>query len=270
MRRKAKRQRPLARSIELIAIAGLPEIRRGDDLAALVHKACHSNRTALRNGDVLVLAQKIVSKAEGAMVDLRTIVPSEKALALGAKRTALRPELAGTANDPRFLEVVLQQSRRIVRDEHVLIVETHHGFVCANAGVDHSNVPGKDMVTVLPRDPDRSAAEIARALRKLTGKSIAVIISDTFGRPWRLGLTNVAIGAAGLPVLQDLRGKRDRTRKPLQATILAIADELAAAAGLVMGKAEGIPAVILRGYRFRKASQPASAILRPPREDLFR
>jgi len=270
MRRKAKQKRVVARSIELIPVAGLPEIQPGDDLAALVHQTCRSNRKPLRSGDILVLAQKIVSKAEGALVDLRTVVPSDKALALAAKRTALRPELAGTANDPRFLEVVLQQSRRIVRDEHVLIVETHHGFVCANAGVDHSNVLGQDMVTVLPRDPDGAAASLTRDLRKLTGVSIAVIISDTFGRPWRLGLTNVAIGAAGLPVLLDLRGKRDRIRKPLQATVLAVADELAAAAGIVMGKADGIPAVIVRGYRFQASKQQAAAILRRAQEDLFR
>src|SRR5262249_44694547 len=143
------------------------------------------------------------------------------------------------ASDARFLEVVLRESRRVVRAEHVLIVETQHGFVCANAGVDHSNVPGEEMVTVLPRDPDASAERLARSLRKLTRRRVAVIVSDTFGRPWRLGLTNVAIGAAGLRVLTDLRGTRDRTKKKLQATILAVGDEIAAAAGLVMGKADG-------------------------------
>ncbi len=152
----------------------------------------------------------------------------------------------------------------------VLIVETHHGFVCANAGVDHSNVPGEDVVTLLPTDPDRSARLLAAALRRLTRKRVAVVISDTFGRPWRLGLTNVAVGAAGVPVLLDLRGTRDRNSKPLQATILAIADDLGAAAGLVMGKREGIPAVIIRGYKYRAAQEPATKIIRPAREDLFR
>src|SRR5437016_7105189 len=145
--------------------------------------------------------------------------------------------------------------RAALRSDRVLIAETHHGFVCANAGVDHSNVPGDDLVTLLPRDPDGSAEKLAAALRKITGKRIAVIITDTFGRPWRLGLTNVAIGASGLPVLVDLRGTRDRDGKPLTATVLAVADELAAAAGLLMGKAEGTPAVLIRGYRDRKSTR---------------
>jgi len=258
------------RSIQLIPVAGLPEIKTGDDLAVLLQRACRAQKTPLLAGDIVVVAQKVVSKAEGAIVDLESVVPSAKALELAAKRAALKPTLAGIANDPRFLEVVLQQSRRIVREEHVLIVETHHGFVCANAGVDHSNVPGESRVTLLPRDPDASAAQLASALHRLTRRHVAVIISDTFGRPWRLGLTNVAIGSAGLPVLVDLRGKRDRTKKPLYATILAVADELAAAAGLVMGKAEGVPAVIVRGYRLRRSRDRAARIIRPPQEDLFR
>jgi coenzyme F420-0:L-glutamate ligase/coenzyme F420-1:gamma-L-glutamate ligase len=168
------------------------------------------------------------------------------------------------------VEVILQQSRRIVRDGPVLIVETHHGFVCANGGVDHSNVPGDDVVTVLPVDPDRSARKLAAELRRIAKKRVAVIISDTFGRPWRLGLTNVAIGAAGVPALRDLRGSRDRDAKPLQATILAVADELAAAGGLLMGKSEGIPVVVVRGYRYRPANERATSIIRPADEDLFR
>jgi coenzyme F420-0:L-glutamate ligase/coenzyme F420-1:gamma-L-glutamate ligase len=152
----------------------------------------------------------------------------------------------------------------------VLIVETHHGFVCANAGVDHSNVSGHDVVTLLPRNPDRSARKIAVALEKRTGKRLAVIISDTFGRPWRLGLTNVAIGAAGVPVLLDLRGTRDRHGKPLSSTILAVADELAAAAGLLMGKSEGFPVVLIRGHRYPSVFEPARRIIRPASEDLFR
>ena len=158
----------------------------------------------------------------------------------------------------------------MVRSDHVLIAETRHGFVCANAGVDHSNVPGHDVVTLLPRNPDRSAKKLAAALRQRTGKRIAVIISDTFGRPWRLGLTNVAIGASGVPVLLDLRGTRDRQGKPLTATILATADELAAAAGLLMGKSEGSPVVLVRGYRYASVDQPAARIIRPAVEDLFR
>ncbi len=247
-------------SIELISIAGLPEIREGNDLARLIVGAARNTRIVFHNGDILVIAQKAVSKAEGRLVQLSTIEPSPHASQLAAKGR----------RDPRLVEIILRESRRIVRDHPVLIAETHHGFVCANAGVDHSNVPGEDVVTLLPRDPDGSARRIASEIHKLTRKRIAVIISDTFGRPWRLGLTNVAIGAAGVPVLRDLRGTRDRHSKPLQATILAVADELAAAAGLLMGKSEGTPAVVVRGYRYRPADERATSIIRPAAEDLFR
>ena len=266
---RAMPRSPRSHPIQLLPVSGIPEIKRGDDLARLLYRACRLSGTPLRGGDVLVVAQKVVSKAEGATVELSSVRPSEKALELARRRAATRSGPA-KADDPRLLEVVLGQSRRIVRDEHVLIVETHHGLVCANAGVDHSNVPGEDRVTLLPRDPDRSAARLARALGRLTGKPVAVIISDTFGRPWRLGLTNVAIGAAGLPVLLDLRGKPDRTGKRLEATIVAVADELAAAAGLAMGKARGIPAVIIRGYPFPASRGRARDLLRPAQEDLFR
>jgi len=246
--------------VELIPIVGLPEIREGNDLARLILGAALDERISFHNGDILVIAQKIVSKAEGRLASLSTIEPSSHASQLAAKGK----------RDPRLVEIILRESRRIVREHPVLIVETQHGFVCANAGVDHSNVPGEDVVTLLPRDPDGSARRIATEIRKLTRKRVAVIISDTFGRPWRLGLTNVAIGAAGVPVLLDLRGTSDRNSKPLQATILAVADELAAAAGLVMGKSEGIPAVVIRGYRYRSADERATSIIRPADEDLFR
>jgi coenzyme F420-0:L-glutamate ligase / coenzyme F420-1:gamma-L-glutamate ligase len=229
-------------------------------VARLIVDAARKRRIGLRQDDILVVAQKIVSKAEGCAVRLSSVEPSAKAQQLAAARN----------KDPRLVEVILRESRRIVRDNPVLIVETHHGFVCANAGVDHSNVPGDDVVTLLPRDPDGSAQKLAAAIRQRTGKLIAVVISDTFGRPWRLGLTNIAIGAAGVPVLRDLRGTRDRQGKPLQATILAVADDLAAAAGLVMGKVEGVPAVVVRGYRYRRADERASRIIRPAAEDLFR
>ena len=246
--------------LQLFRIAGIPEICRGDDLAKRVAVAARRAGIQFQDGDILVFAQKIVSKAEGAVVRLTTVKPSPQARLLAAR----------LKKDPRAVQVVLNESRRIVRSDHVLITETHHGFVCANAGVDHSNVPGNDVVTLLPRNPDRSAQKLAAGLRKQSGKRVAVIISDTFGRPWRLGLTNVAIGAAGVPVLRDLRGASDRHAKPLQATILAVADELAAAAGLVMGKSEGIPAVVIRGYRYRPADERATSIIRPAAEDLFR
>ncbi|MBZ5541873.1 MAG: coenzyme F420-0:L-glutamate ligase [Acidobacteriia bacterium] len=248
-------------TVQLLALPGMPEIRKGDDLASAIAGAARKQGLAFEDGDVLVVAQKIVSKAEGCIVALAQVRPSAAARALGKT----------LHSDPRFVEVVLSETRRIVRESpHALIVETHHGFVCANAGVDRSNVPGRNVVSLLPRDPDASAKRLAAALRKRTKKRVAVIISDTFGRAWRLGLVNVAIGAAGLPVLRDLRGERDRTGKRLHATILAVADELAAAAGLLMGKAEGVPAVVIRGYPFAPASEPAAKIIRPAREDLFR
>lgn len=247
-------------AIKLLPILGLPEIRKGDDVARRIVESSRRAKMTFEHGDVLVIAQKIVSKAEGRLVRLSGVKPSSPALELAAK----------LKKDPRLVEVILRESRRIVRSDPVLIVETHHGFVCANAGVDHSNIPGRGVVSLLPRHPDRTARSLAAALRKRTGKRIGVIISDTFGRPWRLGLTNVAIGAAGVPALLDLRGTRDLHGKPLQATILAVADELAAAAGLLMGKADAIPAVVIRGYRYHPTLDPASRIIRPSGEDLFR
>jgi len=256
----AKKARAASPDVRLIRLSGLPEIRRGDDLSEQITNAARKARLRFENGDVLVVAQKIVSKAEGAVVELATIEPSPQAQAIGARQK----------KDPRQVEVILKESRRLVRTDPVMISETRHGYVCANAGVDHSNVPGDDVVTLLPRDPDQSAKKLAAALRKRTRKRIAVIISDTFGRPWRLGLTNVAIGASGVPVLHDLRGTRDRDGKPLTATILAIADELAAAAGLLMCKSEGFPVVLIRGYRYNPSAEPATSIIRPAAEDLFR
>jgi coenzyme F420-0:L-glutamate ligase/coenzyme F420-1:gamma-L-glutamate ligase len=259
--RPSKSKELLKVPIRLFAIPGLPEIRANDHLPKLIVDAARTARIPFESGDILVIAQKIVSKAEGRAVQLSTVSPSADALSLA---TAVQ-------NDPRMIEVILRESRRIVRKgPRALIVETHHGFVCANAGVDRSNVPGEDSVTLLPRDPDRSARRLAAALRKRTGKRLAVIISDTFGRPWRLGLTNVAIGASGVPVLLDLRGTRDRSGKSLHATILAVADELAAAAGLAMGKTAGLPVVLIRGYRCRPSRQTAASIIRPAKEDLFR
>ena len=260
-RRSGKAAKPASSTLNLFVIPGLPEIRKRDNVAKLIVEASRLAGIAFESGDVIVIAQKIVSKAEGRTVQLSTVKPSAEAISIAQS----------VQNDPRFIEVVLRESRRIVRKgAHALIVETHHGFVCANAGVDRSNVPGDDTVTLLPRDPDGFARLFAAALRRRTGKRVAVIISDTFGRPWRLGLTNVAIGAAGVPVLIDLRGTLDRAGKPLHATILAVADELAAAAGLVMGKAAGTPVVVIRGYRYRPVLEPAASVIRPASEDLFR
>jgi coenzyme F420-0:L-glutamate ligase/coenzyme F420-1:gamma-L-glutamate ligase len=256
---RRKRVASASSAISLFVIPGIPEVRTGQNLSKLIALSARRSGMALEDGDILVVAQKIVSKSEGRALRLAKIKPSSEAIALAKK-------LSG---DPRLIEVVLRESRRIVRAERVLIVETHHGFVCANAGVDHSNVPG-DFVTLLPKNPDRSARRLATALRAIAGKRVAVIISDTFGRPWRLGLVNVAIGAAGVPALVDLRGTRDRQRKLLRATVCAVADELAAAAGLLMGKAAGTPVVVIRGYRYRFVQDPAARIVRPAGEDLFR
>ena len=258
--RRAVRSPRASREIRLLPLSTIPEITRGADLAALVAGAAAREGVAFERGDVLVVAQKAVSKAEGRTIALSSVKPSALALEWA-------PRLG---QDARLIEVVLRESRRVIRmTERALIVETRHGFVCANAGVDRSNVPG-ERLTLLPEDPDASARRIAAALRGRTGMAIAVVITDTFGRPWRLGLVNVAIGAAGLGVLEDLRGRRDAYGHALRATILAVADELAAAAGLLMGKRESVPAVIVRGYRYRPARETAQRLLRPAAEDMFR
>ena len=259
VRRKGSEPRRLS-ELRLIALHGLPEVARGADLAALVVRAAAQQGIQFERGDVLVLAQKIISKAEGCTVALSSVEPS-----------ALAREWAPRLRqDPRLTEVVLRDSHRVIRmSERALIVETRHGFVCANAGVDRSNVPG-ERVTRLPADPDTSARRIAAGLRRRTGVAVPVIISDTFGRPWRLGLVNVAIGAWGLRVIEDLRGTRDAKGHRLRATILATGDDLAAAAGLLMGKREEVPAVIIRGFRYRPARETAQHLLRPPAEDMFR
>jgi coenzyme F420-0:L-glutamate ligase/coenzyme F420-1:gamma-L-glutamate ligase len=242
--------------LEIVGLTGLPEVRPGDDLGALIREAAAREQAAPGPETITVVAQKVVSKAEGAVVDLRAIEPSARA----------RDWAAEWGKDPRVIQLVLRESRRIVRMERgVLIAETRHGFVAANAGVDQSNVPGDDWATVLPLDPDASARRLREALA-----CGAVIISDTFGRPWREGLVNVAIGIAGLAPLADLRGARDRTGKPLRATVLAVADELAAAAGLVMGKSAGVPVALISGFRWERKEGSAGELVRPAELDLFR
>jgi coenzyme F420-0:L-glutamate ligase/coenzyme F420-1:gamma-L-glutamate ligase len=242
--------------LELIGVEGLPEVRPGDDLGELI-----AARAELHRGDIVVIAQKVVSKSEGRFVDLRTVQPGEDARRI-ASRLVAEP-------DPRMVQVVLDESVRVLRSDRVLITETRHGFVCANGGVDHSNVPGEDQVTLLPDDPDSSAARIRDRLRDLSGADVGVIVSDTFGRPWRLGIVNVALGIAGVPAVLDLRGGLDDVGKPLHATVLAIADDLAAAAGLVMGKTHRTPAVILRGLAMQGDGK-GQDLIRPAAEDLFR
>lgn len=242
--------------IELIGVEGLPEIRAGDDLSELI-----SSRASLGPGDVLVVAQKVISKSEGKVIDLDTVTAGEKAIEIASRLIA--------APDPRIVQVVLDESVRVVRSERVLITETRHGFVCANGGVDHSNVGGRNILSLLPDDPDASAARLRDRLRALTGVDVGVIVSDTFGRPWRIGIVNVALGVAGLPATIDLRGTVDDAGQPLHATVLAIADEIAAAAGIVMGKTARLPAVIVRGVQLEGGGSGRD-LIRPVAEDLFR
>lgn len=245
---------------EVIGVAGLGEVRPGQDLARLVADAARAQGTPLAAGDVVVVGQKVVSKAEGRLVRLADVAPSPAATAMAAVLD----------RDPRLVEVILRESRRIVRmDRGVIIAETHHGWVCANAGVDQSNVD-PDSVALLPEDPDRSARLLRERLRALAGAEVAVIVADTFGRPWREGLTNVAIGVSGLAPLRSYLGRSDPAGRPLQATILAEADELAGAAELVMGKLSRIPVALVRGLALLGADEGSKPLRRDPARDLFR
>lgn len=241
--------------VSVLPVTGLPEILPGHDLAALLASA-----TPLRQGDILVVAQKVVSKAEGRVRDLARVTPGPDAQRLGR-------ELPG---DPRLIQAILDESVRIVRAQRVLIVETRQGFICANAGIDHSNVPGEHMVSLLPADADASAARIRDGLAAAAGVTCGVIVSDTFGRAWRVGICNVALGVAGLPALADHRGRPDDQGQELTATVVAIADELAAAAELVMGKTDRVPAAVIRGFAWPGPPGTGRDLLRPPAEDLFR
>lgn len=244
------------KKVDLIAVEGLPEVRPGDDVAALI-----AARARLEPHDVVVVAQKVVSKSEGRLVDIKEVTAGTEAMRI-APRLVARP-------DPRMVQVVLDESVRVLRDERTLIAETRQGFVAANAGVDHSNVGGHDRLALLPADPDASAERLRTRLRELTGAEVGVVISDTFGRPWRLGIVNVALGVAGIPALLDLRGTHDDDGEPLQATVLAVADEVAAAAGLVMGKTNRTPAVIVRGLELSGRGSGRD-LIRPADQDLFR
>ena len=238
----------------MIPVAGLPEIRAGDDLAELVVA-----KVELEEGDVVVLAQKVVSKSEGRVVRLDEIEPSARAL-----------ELAGDDQDPRRIEAILREAKTVVRVRKPLVIaETRQGFICASAGVDSSNAPEAGMLVLLPEDSDASARGIRERFRDLTGRTVAVLITDSFGRPWRQGTVDVALGAAGLEVMRDLRGKRDRVGYELHATMIAVADEIASAAELVMGKLDGIPAAIVRGLEVAGDGLARDLVI-PEERDLFR
>jgi coenzyme F420-0:L-glutamate ligase / coenzyme F420-1:gamma-L-glutamate ligase len=248
----------VTREIRVLALEGLPELREDDDLAALLAAAA-SRVGGLAHGDVVVVAQKAVSKVEGRTVELDEIEPSERAR-----------ELAGPDRDSRHVEVVLREARRIVRQRPpLLIAETRHGFVCASAGVDASNAPGPGVLVLLPLDPDASARRLRERLRELAGVDVGVVVSDSFGRAWRLGTTDVALGVAGIQSLRDLRGHRDRVGHVLRSTQIAVADEIAGAAELVMGKTDGIPAAIVRGVDARGDGRGGDLVM-PRERDLFR
>lgn len=248
-------------TIAIIPVPGVPQIRPGDDLPALLLAAIDAAKVGLKDGDILVLCQKIVSKAEGAVVDLGTVTPS-----------AFARQVADMWDkDPRMVEVVLTESSRIVRMKNgVVITESKHGWVCANSGVDASNTLADDVVILLPKDPDASARRLRLAIERERGTSIGVVITDTFGRPWRDGLVEFALGVSGLDPLDDQRGEEDLQGRELHHTVIAVADELAAAAGLLMEKSAAMPAVIVRGYRYTPADVGSESLKRPADADLFR
>jgi coenzyme F420-0:L-glutamate ligase/coenzyme F420-1:gamma-L-glutamate ligase len=247
--------------VSAIPVLGLPEIVVDDDLGALIVGRCEATGIELLDGDLVVVAQKVVSKAEGAIRVIAYQVPSPEAI-----------ELAGTlGKDPRIVQIVLDQSRRVVRAvPGVLIVETVHGFICANAGVDQSNIELDGVVTILPVDSDRSAREIRDRLRELTGCEVGVLVSDTFNRPWREGSTNVAIGVAGFDPLRDLRGSNDDFDREMTTSTVSLADEVASTAQLVLGESGRVPVALVRGVDWIPGEYSADRLLRPAERDLFR
>lgn len=247
--------------IRLLPLRGAPEAQPGDDIAAMALDAAAASGVRLSAGDILVITQKVVSKAEGLLVDLKTVEPSDIALRYAQQ----------WGRDPRQVEVVLRESVRVVRmDRGLIIAQTRHGYVCANAGVDASNVPGEEIVCLLPRDPDASAALVRAELERRTGVELAVIISDSFGRPWRQGIVNVALGVAGIAPLADYRGQPDDFGRIMNSSVMAVADEIASAAELATGKVERTPFVVVRGYPYQRAEGSGAQILMKPADDLFR
>jgi coenzyme F420-0:L-glutamate ligase/coenzyme F420-1:gamma-L-glutamate ligase len=254
-------KQPEPAEVRLLGLRGAPEVRPGMDLAQLMLDAAQAADVTLRDGDILVVTHKVVSKAEGRLVDLRTIEPSALAQAFAARWD----------KDARHVEVVLRESARVVRmDRGIIISQTRHGFVCANAGVDASNVAGEEVVCLLPVDPDASAANLRAALRRATGVDLAVIVTDSFGRPWRVGITNVALGVAGIAPLVDYRGQPDDHGRIMNVSVIAVADEIASAAELVTGKLQRCPFVVVRGYPYERAEGQGAALVLDAASDMFR
>lgn len=246
--------------IKIIGVRGIPEISKGDDLAAIIIDALKRQGDILKKDDILVVTQKIVSKAEGRVRELNSYKPSKQSIKLATR----------LGKDPRHIQAILEESRRVLRAERgIIITETEHGLICANSGVDQSNVK-PDMVSLLPKDPDASARNIKNNIKKRMGISVSVIISDTFGRPFREGHANVAIGVAGLNPMKDYRGEEDGYGNTLKVTVMAIADEIASAAELATGKLERVPVAIIRGYNYEKGKNSAKELIRQFSMNLFR
>ncbi|EFH80387.1 coenzyme F420-0:L-glutamate ligase [Ktedonobacter racemifer] len=251
--------------IQILPVTGIGDIRPGDDLGSLIYDALKQQQLTLQQGDVLIITQKIVSKAEGRLVHLDDIEPSPFALQYAQRYQ----------KDAQHVEVVLRESKRIVRMDHgVMICESHHGFICANAGVDESNIGGERVLALLPEDSDRSAHQVRQRMQELTGEGehldFAVIISDTWGRPWRNGQVNMAIGVAGMEPVTDYRGQNDPYGYELRASMIGVADELAAAAELVMGKVDRIPVALIRGYTYKTGQGSGRDLIRESATDMFR
>lgn len=248
--------------IQILPVKVSADVKKGDNLAAMIVSSALNSGTEILGGDIIVVAQKIVSKAEGRVVDLRAITPSKKARILARSQH----------KDFRLVEIILRESRRLVRVRNgIIITETRHGFVCANSGVDQSNVRGASLAIILPIDPDKSASRIRSGIRKICAKDVAVVITDTFGRPFRIGQTNVAIGVAGIEATRSYVGLSDMYGRKLRVTEIAIVDEIASAAELVMGKVERVPVAIVRGYEFKPVQKSSiNVLLRSKDKDLFR
>jgi coenzyme F420-0:L-glutamate ligase/coenzyme F420-1:gamma-L-glutamate ligase len=258
---KGESTTPQSAEVRIIGLRETPEVHPGDDIAQVVLDAAAATGVTLADGDVLVVTHKVISKAEGALVDLREVEPSEL-----ARRFA---ETWG--KDPRYIEVVLRESDRILRMERGLIISrTRHGFICANAAVDASNVSGGEIVSLLPRDPDASAAALRAELGRRLGLDLAIVITDSFGRPWRNGITNVAIGVAGMQPIADYRGQPDDFGRVMSASILAVADEIASAAELVSGKVNRCPFIVVRGYDYPRGEGTGADLIMPDQMNLFR
>ncbi len=252
---------PSNSTISIIGVQGIPDIQKGDDLAEIILDRIRRQKDELLDHDILVISQKVVSKAEGQTILLDDVRPS------GFSRQISKD----LQRDPRLVEVILNESKKVIRMRtgH-LITETKHGFICANSGVDQSNVGKRGMVTLLPKDPDRSADQIRKKIHVLSGRNVPVIVTDTFGRAWRMGQVNFAIGVSGLKPIHDYRGKRDMYRRVLHVTEIALADELASAGELVMNKSDRVPVAIVRGYKYRMGGGSGKDLLRPEDRDMFR